>query len=140
AFFFFFQAEDGIRDPHAVRDPDGRAAPARGRGPQGEVPDQLRQRLVPLVHASARRAAGQHLVRDEEHAPGLTGRGKPNPRIFVRSPLDATGAPMSADQLSRRAFLAAAGAAGAAWLAVDAETLHAALVHARRTVALPPPY
>ena len=47
---------------------------------------------------------------------------------------------MSADQLSRRAFLAAAGAAGAAWLAVDAETLHAALVHARRTVALPPPY
>ena len=47
---------------------------------------------------------------------------------------------MSADQLSRRAFLAAAGAAGAAWLAVDAETLQAALVHARRTVALPPPY
>jgi gluconate 2-dehydrogenase gamma chain len=47
---------------------------------------------------------------------------------------------MSADQLSRRAFLAAAGVAGAAWLAVDAETLHAALAHARRTVALPPPH
>ena len=47
---------------------------------------------------------------------------------------------MSADQLSRRAFLAAAGAAGAAWLAVDPDTLQAALVHARRTVALPPPY
>jgi hypothetical protein len=47
---------------------------------------------------------------------------------------------MSADQLSRRAFLAAAGAAGAAWLAVDPEALHAALVHARLAVALPPPY
>ena len=47
---------------------------------------------------------------------------------------------MSADQLSRRAFLAAAGAAGAAWLAVDPETLHAALAHARRTAAASPPY
>jgi gluconate 2-dehydrogenase gamma chain len=44
------------------------------------------------------------------------------------------------DQVTRRAFLAAAGAAGAAWLVADPELLHAALVHARRTVALPPPY
>jgi gluconate 2-dehydrogenase gamma chain len=44
------------------------------------------------------------------------------------------------DPVSRRAFLAAAGAAGAAWLAVDPDTLHAALAHARRTAALPPPY
>src|ERR1051326_2532707 len=46
---------------------------------------------------------------------------------------------MAADQLSRRVFLAAAGAAGAAWLAIDPETLHAALAHARGTVASPPP-
>ena len=39
---------------------------------------------------------------------------------------------MSVELLSRRAFLAAAGAAGAAWLAVDPETLEATLVHARR--------
>ena len=44
------------------------------------------------------------------------------------------------DQVTRRAFLAAAGAAGAAWLVADPDLLHAALVHARRTVALPPPY
>ena len=47
---------------------------------------------------------------------------------------------MSADLLSRRAFLAAAGAAGAAWLAVDPDTLEAALVHARRMAGTPPPY
>ncbi len=44
------------------------------------------------------------------------------------------------DQVTRRAFLAAAGAAGAAWLVADPDLLHAALVHGRRTVALPPPY
>jgi gluconate 2-dehydrogenase gamma chain len=44
------------------------------------------------------------------------------------------------DQVTRRAFLAAAGAAGAAWLAADPELVHAALAHARRTVAAPPPY
>jgi gluconate 2-dehydrogenase gamma chain len=44
------------------------------------------------------------------------------------------------DQVTRRAFLAAAGAAGAAWLAADPELVHAALAHARRTVAVPPPY
>jgi gluconate 2-dehydrogenase gamma chain len=44
------------------------------------------------------------------------------------------------DQVTRRAFLAAAGAAGAAWLAADPELVHAALAHARRTVASPPPY
>jgi gluconate 2-dehydrogenase gamma chain len=44
------------------------------------------------------------------------------------------------DQVTRRAFLAAAGAAGAAWLAADPELVHAALAHARRMVAVPPPY
>ncbi|HSE52084.1 MAG TPA: gluconate 2-dehydrogenase subunit 3 family protein [Gemmatimonadales bacterium] len=44
------------------------------------------------------------------------------------------------DQVTRRAFLAAAGAAGAAWLAADPELVHAALAHARRAVASPPPY
>ena len=47
---------------------------------------------------------------------------------------------MSVELLSRRAFLAAAGAAGAAWLAVDPETLEATLVHARRMAAAPPPW
>jgi gluconate 2-dehydrogenase gamma chain len=42
--------------------------------------------------------------------------------------------------VTRRAFLAAAGTAGAAWLAVDPQLLHAALEHARQTVATPPPY
>ncbi|HEV8195063.1 MAG TPA: gluconate 2-dehydrogenase subunit 3 family protein [Gemmatimonadales bacterium] len=44
------------------------------------------------------------------------------------------------DQVSRRAFLAAAGAAGALWLAADPEQVQAALMHARKTVMLPPPY
>jgi gluconate 2-dehydrogenase gamma chain len=44
------------------------------------------------------------------------------------------------DQVTRRAFLAAAGAAGAMWLVADPELLHAALVHGRRTAGLPPPY
>jgi len=44
------------------------------------------------------------------------------------------------DQVSRRAFLAAAGAAGAGWLLLDPERLQAALVHARNTVLQPPPY
>jgi hypothetical protein len=44
------------------------------------------------------------------------------------------------DQVTRRAFLAAAGAAGAAWLAADAELVQAAVVHARKTATLPPPY
>lgn len=44
------------------------------------------------------------------------------------------------DRLSRRTFLASAGAAGAAWLVADPEMLHAALAHARRTIATPPPY
>jgi len=44
------------------------------------------------------------------------------------------------DQVSRRAFLAAAGAVGATWLLVDPERLQAALVHARKTVLRPPPY
>ena len=44
------------------------------------------------------------------------------------------------DQVTRRAFLASAGAAGAAWLAADPGLVHAALLHARRTVAVPPPY
>jgi len=44
------------------------------------------------------------------------------------------------DQVSRRAFLAAAGAAGAGWLLLDPEKLQAALVHARKTVLTPPPY
>jgi hypothetical protein len=41
------------------------------------------------------------------------------------------------DQLSRRTFLAAASAAGAAWLAADAELVHAALAHARTAVGSP---
>lgn len=44
------------------------------------------------------------------------------------------------DQFSRRAFLAAAGAAGAGWLLLDPEKLQAALVHARKSVLAPPPY
>ena len=44
------------------------------------------------------------------------------------------------DQVTRRAFLAAAGAAGAGWLVADPDLLHAALVHARQVVTLPPPY
>jgi len=43
------------------------------------------------------------------------------------------------DQVTRRAFLAAAGA-GAAWLAADPELVRAALVHARNVIATPPPY
>jgi gluconate 2-dehydrogenase gamma chain len=44
------------------------------------------------------------------------------------------------DQVTRRAFLAAAGAAGAVWLTADPELVEAALVHARNMVATPPPY
>jgi len=44
------------------------------------------------------------------------------------------------DQVSRRAFLAAAGAAGTAWLLADPKLVHAALAHARQTVTTPPPY
>ena len=44
------------------------------------------------------------------------------------------------NQVNRRAFLAAASAAGAAWLAAEPDLLHAALAHARRTIASPPPY
>jgi gluconate 2-dehydrogenase gamma chain len=44
------------------------------------------------------------------------------------------------DQVSRRAFLAAAGAVGAGWLFVDPERLQAALAHARKAVLSPPPY
>jgi len=44
------------------------------------------------------------------------------------------------DQVTRRAFLAAAGAAGAAWLAADPALVQAALTHARQTVGSPPPY
>jgi gluconate 2-dehydrogenase gamma chain len=44
------------------------------------------------------------------------------------------------DQVSRRAFLAAAGAVGATWLFVDPQRLQAALVHARKTVLQPPPF
>jgi gluconate 2-dehydrogenase gamma chain len=43
-------------------------------------------------------------------------------------------------QVNRRAFLTAASAAGAAWLAADPKLLQAALVHARQAVAAPPPY
>jgi gluconate 2-dehydrogenase gamma chain len=41
------------------------------------------------------------------------------------------------EQVTRRAFLAAAGTA---WLAADPELVQAALAHARQTVAAPPPY
>jgi len=44
------------------------------------------------------------------------------------------------DQVSRRAFLAAAGAVGATWLFADPERLQAALAHARKAVLQPPPY
>ncbi len=39
------------------------------------------------------------------------------------------------DVVSRRAFLAAAGAAGSVWLLADPELVHAALAHARKAVA-----
>jgi gluconate 2-dehydrogenase gamma chain len=44
------------------------------------------------------------------------------------------------DVVSRRAFLAAAGAAGTAWLLADPEQVQAALVHAKAQAAAPPPY
>lgn len=44
------------------------------------------------------------------------------------------------DQVTRRAFLRAAGAAGATWLMADPELVQAAMAHARKTAALPPPY
>lgn len=44
------------------------------------------------------------------------------------------------DAVSRRAFLAATGAAGAAWFLADPDKLHAALAHARAAVASPPPH
>jgi hypothetical protein len=44
------------------------------------------------------------------------------------------------DQVTRRAFLAAAGAAGAVWLAADPQLLQAAMAHARRQAAAPPPH
>lgn len=44
------------------------------------------------------------------------------------------------DPVTRRGFLAAAGALGAAWLAADPELVQAALAHARHTVVSPPPY
>lgn len=45
-----------------------------------------------------------------------------------------------ADQVSRRAFLAAAGAVGATWLFADPKQLQAALAHARSAVLEQPPY
>ena len=44
------------------------------------------------------------------------------------------------DAVSRRAFLAAAGAAGSVWLLADPKLLHAALAHARSRAAAPPPH
>ncbi|MGQ0703595.1 MAG: gluconate 2-dehydrogenase subunit 3 family protein [Gemmatimonadales bacterium] len=44
------------------------------------------------------------------------------------------------DVVSRRAFLAAAGAAGTAWLLADPELVQAALAHARARAAAPPPH
>lgn len=44
------------------------------------------------------------------------------------------------DAVSRRAFLAAAGAAGSIWLLADPKQLHAALAHAKNQLASPPPY
>lgn len=44
------------------------------------------------------------------------------------------------DAVSRRAFLAAATAAGATWLALDPERLEAALVHAQESVLAGAPY
>lgn len=44
------------------------------------------------------------------------------------------------DTLSRRAFLAAAGAAGSAWLLADPKLVHAALAHAGAVAATPPPH
>jgi gluconate 2-dehydrogenase gamma chain len=44
------------------------------------------------------------------------------------------------DQVTRRAFLAAAGAAGAVWLTADPDLVQAAVAHARKAVASPPPY
>jgi gluconate 2-dehydrogenase gamma chain len=42
------------------------------------------------------------------------------------------------DQVTRRAFLAAAGAAGSAWLLADPALVHAALAHARKAVGATP--
>src|SRR5262249_49910193 len=65
---------------HALRHPRCRSAAARGGGPSGEGPDQLRAGVVRLVHAPTRRAARQPLVRgaqsrqlerpvDQSHSP-----------------------------------------------------------------------
>ena len=44
------------------------------------------------------------------------------------------------DTISRRAFVAAAGAAGSVWLLADPQLVHAALAHAGAVAATPPPY
>ena len=55
-----------VRNPHALRHPEGgAAAPVAGRR-AGARADRLRRLLVPVVHAAARRAAGQRLVRGQE--------------------------------------------------------------------------
>ena len=59
-----------VRDPDALRNPDRQAAQLRRARAQDAGADQLRRRLVPLVHASTGRAAGQRLVPAQE--PGVT--------------------------------------------------------------------
>src|SRR3989449_9665918 len=58
-----------VRGAHAVRDPHGSAAGPCGRGSPGARADQLRPRVVRLVHAPPRGAAGERVVRPEE--PGM---------------------------------------------------------------------
>ena len=56
-----------LRVRHALRDPAIAAAPAGGHGQARARAHQLRGVLVPLVHATARRTSGEHLVRGQEH-------------------------------------------------------------------------
>lgn len=54
-----------VRDPHALRHPREGAGALPSRGARGRDAHQLRQRLVPLVHAPPHRAAGERAVRRE---------------------------------------------------------------------------
>ncbi len=67
------RAQGRVRGPDAVRDPGQGAAAARTLRVQGPDAHRLRRRVVPLVHAQARRAARERPVR---HAPdaALVGR------------------------------------------------------------------